>query len=100
MALKRKSCSSREPAVHRDMVRYYTREAGVRSLERELSRSAARWSKTLLRKLEPQVVVTADNLPEFLGVRKYTYGRAELQNQVGPGCRLGVDRGGRRSADH
>ncbi len=36
-----------------------------------------------LKKLEPQVVVTADNLPDFLGVRKYTYGRAELQNQVG-----------------
>ena len=72
-----------EPAV-RDMVRYYTREAGVRSLERELSKICRKVVKSLqLKKLEPQVVVTADNLPDFLGVRKYTYGRAELQNQVG-----------------
>ncbi len=72
-----------EPAV-RDMVRYYTREAGVRSLERELSKICRKVVKGLqLKKLEPQVVVTADNLPAFLGVRKYTYGRAEAQNQVG-----------------
>ena len=72
-----------EPAV-RDMVRYYTREAGVRSLERELSKICRKVVKGLqLKKLEPQVVVTADNLPDFLGVRKYTYGRAEEQNQVG-----------------
>ncbi|CAN7259186.1 DNA-binding protein [Acidovorax sp. Leaf76] len=72
-----------EPAV-RDMVRYYTREAGVRSLERELSKICRKVVKGLqLKKLTPQVVVTADNLPDFLGVRKYTYGRAELQNQVG-----------------
>ncbi|CAN7322755.1 endopeptidase La [Acidovorax sp. LjRoot129] len=72
-----------EPAV-RDMVRYYTREAGVRSLERELSKICRKVVKGLqLKKLEPQVVVNADNLPDFLGVRKYTYGRAEAQNQVG-----------------
>ncbi|MES2609553.1 MAG: endopeptidase La [Pseudomonadota bacterium] len=72
-----------EPAV-RDMVRYYTREAGVRSLERELSKICRKVVKGLqLKKFEPQVVVTADNLPDFLGVRKYTYGRAEAQNQVG-----------------
>ena len=68
----------------RDMVRYYTREAGVRSLERELSKICRKVVKGLqLKKLEPQVVVTADNLPDYLGVRKYTYGRAEQQNQVG-----------------
>ena len=72
-----------EPAV-RDMVRYYTREAGVRSLERELSKICRKVVKALLlKKLEPKVVVTPDNLPDFLGVRKYTYGRAEVQNQVG-----------------
>ena len=71
-------------AAVRDMVRYYTREAGVRSLERELSKICRKVVKGLqLKKLKPQVVVTADNLPDFLGVRKYTYGRAELQNQVG-----------------
>jgi len=72
-----------EDAV-RDIVRYYTREAGVRSLERELSKICRKVVKgLLLKKLEPQVLVTVDNLNDFLGVRKYTYGRAEEQNQVG-----------------
>ena len=72
-----------ESAV-RDIVRYYTREAGVRSLERELSKICRKVVKgLLLKKLTPQVVVTADDLPEFLGVRKYTYGLAEQQNQIG-----------------
>src|SRR3954463_4340697 len=68
----------------RDIVRYYTREAGVRSLERELSKICRKVVKGLqLKKLTPQVKVTADNLNDFLGVRKHTYGRAEKQNQVG-----------------
>lgn len=72
-----------ESAV-RDIVRYYTREAGVRSLERELSKICRKVVKALLLKqMKPQVKVDADNLPDFLGVRKYTYGRAEQQNQVG-----------------
>lgn len=71
-------------AAVRDMVRYYTREAGVRSLERELSKICRKVVKGLqLKKLTPQVVVTEDNLPDYLGVRKYTYGRAEQQNQIG-----------------
>jgi len=73
----------REDAV-RDIVRYYTREAGVRSLERELSKICRKVVKgLLLKKYEPTVVVTAENLSDFLGVRKYSYGRAEQQNQVG-----------------
>ncbi len=73
----------REDAV-RDIVRYYTREAGVRSLERELSKICRKVVKgLLLKKFTPTVQVTAENLSEFLGVRKYTYGRAEQQNQVG-----------------
>jgi len=72
-----------EDAV-RDIVRYYTREAGVRSLERELSKICRKVVKgLLLKKLTPQVKVTADNLNDYLGVRKYTYGRAEDQDQVG-----------------
>ncbi|WP_218242940.1 endopeptidase La [Comamonas fluminis] len=68
----------------RDIVRYYTREAGVRSLERELSKICRKVVKGLqLKKLEPKVVVTADNLPDYLGVRKFSYGRAEHNNQVG-----------------
>jgi ATP-dependent Lon protease len=72
-----------ESAV-RDIVRYYTREAGVRSLERELSKICRKVVKgLLLKKYTPTVVVNGDNLSDFLGVRKYTYGRAEQQNQVG-----------------
>ncbi|HEX7889040.1 MAG TPA: endopeptidase La [Ramlibacter sp.] len=72
-----------EDAV-RDIVRYYTREAGVRSLERELSKICRKVVKGLqLKKMTPQVKVTAENLNDFLGVRKHTYGRAEQQNQVG-----------------
>ncbi|WP_291012554.1 endopeptidase La [Hydrogenophaga sp.] len=73
----------RESAV-RDIVRYYTREAGVRSLERELSKICRKVVKgLLLKKYTPTLVVDEDNLSEFLGVRKYSYGRAEQQNQVG-----------------
>ncbi|MDA7417572.1 endopeptidase La [Xenophilus arseniciresistens] len=72
-----------EDAV-RDIVRYYTREAGVRSLERELSKICRKVVKGLqLKKLEPKVEVTSENLNEFLGVRKFSFGRAEQQNQVG-----------------
>jgi ATP-dependent Lon protease len=68
----------------RDIVRYYTREAGVRSLERDLSKICRKVVKgLLLKKYTPTVVVDAENLSEFLGVRKYSYGRAEAQNQVG-----------------
>ncbi|MDB9778436.1 endopeptidase La, partial [Burkholderiaceae bacterium] len=73
----------REDAL-RDVVRYYTREAGVRSLEREVSKICRKVIKSLLLKQSTApVVVNADNLDEFLGVRKYTYGRAEQKNQVG-----------------
>ncbi len=72
-----------ESAV-RDIVRYYTREAGVRSLERELSKICRKVVKGIqLGKLTAPVQVTADNLPDYLGVRKYTYGHAEQKNQVG-----------------
>ena len=68
----------------RDMVRYYTREAGVRSLERELSKICRKVVKGIqLKKMVGQVSVTPDNLNEFLGVRKFDYGRAEQKNQVG-----------------
>ena len=68
----------------RDIVRYYTREAGVRSLERELSKICRKAVKGLqLKKLKPLVVVDDKNLDDYLGVRKYSYGRAEQQNQVG-----------------
>jgi ATP-dependent Lon protease len=72
-----------EQAV-RDIVRYYTREAGVRSLERELSKICRKVVKGIqLGKMQPKVTVRPDNLNEFLGVRKFDYGRAEKKNQVG-----------------
>ena len=72
-----------EEAV-RDIVRYYTREAGVRSLERELSKICRKVVKgLLLKKMEPKVIVNGENLNDFLGVRKYSFGLAEKQNQVG-----------------
>ena len=81
--VKEQELNVEESAV-RDIVRYYTREAGVRSLERELSKICRKVVKALLLKqMQPQVVVNADNLNDFLGVRKYSYGRAEAQNQVG-----------------
>jgi len=72
-----------EEAV-RDIVRYYTREAGVRSLERELSKICRKTVKgLLLKKMTPKVTVDGSNLNDFLGVRKYSFGLVEKGNQVG-----------------
>src|SRR3954463_871351 len=72
-----------ESAV-RGIVRYYTREAGVRSLEREISKICRKVVKAIqLKKYEGKVVVTDENLNEFLGVRKFDFGRTEKKNQVG-----------------
>ncbi|WP_280155607.1 endopeptidase La [Piscinibacter sp. XHJ-5] len=72
-----------ESAV-RGIIRYYTREAGVRSLEREISKICRKVVKGIqLKKYVGKVVVTDDNLNDFLGVRKYDYGQAEKKNQVG-----------------
>ncbi len=72
-----------ESAV-RGIIRYYTREAGVRSLEREISKICRKVVKGVqLKQYTEKVVVTEDNLNDFLGVRKYNYGQAEKQNQVG-----------------
>ena len=68
----------------RGIIRYYTREAGVRSLEREISKICRKVVKGLLLKTyADKVVVTDENLHDFLGVRKYDFGRAEKTNQVG-----------------
>ncbi len=81
--LKPEEISVSESAI-RDILRYYTREAGVRSLERELSKICRKVVKALLLKgSERKVVVTARNLDKYLGVRHYSYGIAEKVNQVG-----------------
>ncbi|MDR2334732.1 MAG: endopeptidase La [Burkholderiaceae bacterium] len=81
--LKSEELEVQESAV-RDIVRYYTREAGVRSLEREISKICRKVVKQLLLKqVAPQVKVNAENLAEYLGVRKFNYGHAEKEDQVG-----------------
>ncbi|MCE2659513.1 MAG: endopeptidase La [Rubrivivax sp.] len=68
----------------RGVIRYYTREAGVRSLEREISKICRKTVKGIqLKKYDGTVVVTEDNLNDFLGVRKFDFGRTEKKNQVG-----------------
>jgi len=68
----------------RDIVRYYTREAGVRSLEREISKICRKVVKTLVTKRnQKKMVVTAKNLDKTLGVRRFTFGVAEKENQIG-----------------
>jgi ATP-dependent Lon protease len=68
----------------RGIIRYYTREAGVRSLEREISKICRKVVKSIqLKQVTDKVIVTNDNLNDFLGVRKYDYGQAEKKNQVG-----------------
>ncbi|MGY0195352.1 endopeptidase La [Leptothrix sp. BB-4] len=72
-----------EDAV-RAIIRYYTREAGVRSLEREISKICRKVVKGLsLKKYVGTVQVTGDNIGDFLGVRRYSFGQAEKQDQVG-----------------
>jgi ATP-dependent Lon protease len=75
----------------RDIVRYYTRESGVRNLERDISKICRKVVKSLLlresegkaRKAKSPVDVNSKNLDKYLGVRRFTYGIAEKKNQVG-----------------
>jgi ATP-dependent Lon protease len=81
--LKENELAVSEGAV-RDIIRYYTREAGVRSLEREISKICRKVVKSLLvKKRDGRVSVSTRNLDKYLGVRRYTYGIAEKTNQVG-----------------
>ena len=71
-------------AAIRDIVRYYTREAGVRSLERELSKICRKVIKAVqLGQAKGKQTITPENLSDYLGVQRYTYGRAEEKNTVG-----------------
>ena len=72
-----------DPAL-RDITRYYTREAGVRGMDREIARICRKVVKgQLTKKKEGKVQVLAKNLDKFLGVRRYSYGIAEKSNQIG-----------------
>jgi len=81
--LKPEELTISESAI-RDILRYYTREAGVRGLERELSKICRKVVKALLIKgRDSKVTVTSRNLDKYLGVRRYSYGIAEKLNQIG-----------------
>ena len=72
-----------DTAIH-DMIRYYTREAGVRNLEREISKIGRKSVKQLLlNPAEKTVTVDSNNLDKYLGVRRFRYGKAEESNRVG-----------------
>ncbi|HLG49733.1 MAG TPA: endopeptidase La [Reyranella sp.] len=67
----------------RDLVRYYTREAGVRNLEREIANLARKGVKEILMKGTSKVKISAKNLDKYAGVRRFRYGEAELEDLVG-----------------
>lgn len=66
-----------------DLIRYYTREAGVRNLEREMAKVARKSLTQIVKKQVESVEVTSDNLEDFLGVKKMRYGLAEKEDQIG-----------------
>ena len=88
-AVKKHGLEAKEWRIEDDalktLIRRYTREAGVRNLEREISNLTRKAVKEILLSAEKrkQVVVTAENISDYLGVPKYRYGEAELEDQVG-----------------
>ncbi|MRR51001.1 MAG: endopeptidase La [Rhodocyclaceae bacterium] len=81
--VKREELTVTEDAV-RDIIRYYTREAGVRALERDLSKICRKVVRALvLKSRKNKIIVNAKNLDKYLGVRRYSFGMAEKENQVG-----------------
>ena len=81
--LKKKELTITESAV-RDIIQHYTRESGVRNLEREISKICRKVVKSLLLKpRDTRVLVTSKSTEKFLGVRRFRYGKAEDRDQVG-----------------
>ena len=81
--LKKDEVSVTDDAL-RDIIRYYTREAGVRNLERDVSKIFRKVVKSLvLKKRSSKVIVNSKNLDKYLGVRRYSFGIAEKDNQIG-----------------
>src|SRR5215475_4748585 len=80
--LKKGEWSISEDAL-RDIIRYYTREAGVRNLEREIANLARKSIKEILMKNLKKIVVSRRNLEKLAGVRRYRFGEAELEDMVG-----------------
>ncbi len=81
--LKEDELKITESAV-RDIIRHYTRESGVRNLEREISKICRKVVKSLLLKpRDKKMIVTAKSMEKYLGVRRFRYGKAEEKDQVG-----------------
>ncbi len=80
--LKAKEFELKEDALT-DIIRTYTREAGVRNLEREIAKVARKSLTKIVKKEAESVTVTPDNLDDFLGVPKYRFGLAEKEDQIG-----------------
>ena len=80
--LKKSEFSVSEDAL-RDLIRRYTREAGVRSLEREIGNLARKAVRDLEQKKATSVEITAKNLPDYAGVWKYRFGETDVEDQVG-----------------
>ncbi|WP_342500305.1 endopeptidase La [Bacillus sp. FSL K6-4563] len=80
--LKKGNLQLREAAIY-DTIRYYTREAGVRGLERQLAGICRKTARAIVAEDRKRITVTEKNLSEFLGKRLYRYGQAETTDQVG-----------------
>ncbi|MDR7248916.1 MULTISPECIES: endopeptidase La [Bacillus] len=80
--LKKGNLQLREAAIY-DTIRYYTREAGVRGLERQLAAICRKAARAIVAEDRKRITVTEKNLSEFLGKRLYRYGQAETTDQVG-----------------
>jgi ATP-dependent Lon protease len=80
--LKKDEWSITDEAL-RDLIRYYTREAGVRNLEREIANLTRKATKEILTKKLDKVAVTRKNLDKYAGVRKFRWGEAETEDLVG-----------------
>ena len=67
----------------RDLIRYYTREAGVRTLEREIARLARKTLRQILENKIESAIITPENLADFIGVRKFRHGIGDQEDQIG-----------------
>jgi len=80
--LKKDEWSISEDAL-RDLIRYYTREAGVRNLEREIANLARKAVKEIVTKKTPKIAITRKNLEKYAGIKKHRYGETEAEDMVG-----------------
>lgn len=80
--LKKANLQIREDAIQ-SIIRYFTREAGVRGLERQLASVCRKAAKLVVKQERKKIIVTDKNIEEFLGKKQFRYGQAELEDQIG-----------------